>query len=257
MYLASRSLYIVAAVIFFFTSVSQPALAEEATPRGINISIFHVAPGQEQNFEQVSTKFKAAADKVKSTPYIGYSPAFGNDGQYAFASSFSSFTQFANEENPMAQVYEAEELMEIGSLFQEATTATETFVIIPRPDLSVPAPEFEKPPEILMLIEVTLKNGTGPAYAAFLAQLKEASMATAPDLYWNAFQPGLGSGPVWRFGIAMNWADLDTPGKPLPQRLTEHFGERKGERIYQESLDAVESVHYSIARIRPDLSHAN
>ncbi len=255
MYLVLRSLSFVAAVIFFVTGTQ--VLAEDATPRGITISIFNVAPGQEQAFEQVSAKFKAAADQVKSTPYAGYSPALGNDGQYAFASSFSSFADLANDENPMAQVYDAEELMEIGEMFQAATTSTESYVIVPRPDLSVPAPEFDQPPEILMLIEVTVKNGSGPAYAEFIAQLKEASLATAPDLYWNAFQPGLGSGPVWRFGIAMNWVDLDTPGKPIPQRLMEHFGQRKGERIFQSNLDAVESIRYTVARIRPDLSHSN
>lgn len=255
MYLAFKSLYVVAAVIFFVTTSS--VRAEEATPMGINISIFHVASGQEQAFEQISAKFKAAADKVGSTPYIGYSPAIGNDGRYAFASGFTSFSTFATDDNPMAQVYSPAELAEIGGMFQAAVESTETYVIVPRPDLSIPGPEFEKPPEILMLIEVTLEENAGMGYADFIAKLKEASAATAPDVYWNTFQPGLGSKPVWRFGIAMNWADLDTQGKPIPQRLMEHFGERKGEKIFEDGREGVVSVRYSVARIRPDLSHNN
>ena len=157
----------------------------------------------------------------------------------------------------MPKVYNAEELAEIGSTFQKAVESTETYIIVPRPDLSVPGPEFEKPPEILMLIEMTLEDDAGMGYADFVAKLKEASLATAPDMYWNAFQPGLGSDPVWRFGIAMNWADLDTQGKPIPRGLMEHFGERKGEKIFEDGREGVVNVRYSIARIRPDLSHNN
>jgi hypothetical protein len=56
-------------------------------------------------------------------------------------------------------------------------------MIIPRTDLSVPAPEFESPPEILLLISVTIKAGMGEAYAEYLGKLAEATRATALACY--------------------------------------------------------------------------
>ena len=142
-------------------------------------------------------------------------------------------------------------------MYQNSVSSTESYIIIPRPDLSVAPPEFETPPEVLLLISVTVKNGMGAEYMEHLEKLAEATKATSPGVYYSAFQPGLGSGPIWRFGIAMDWEDLDTRGKPIPQRLMEHFGARKGEKISTTGQAAVESVVYVVNRIRPDLSHNN
>ena len=254
MYL-KRTLYFLAVVVFSLSSAV--VYAEDAPPRGFTVNVFQVAPGLAQEFEQVSMKFKAAADKIKSPAYFGYSAAIGNSGQYAFVSPFNSYQEFATQRNVMAEVYEGEELAKLGQSFQESVSSVDSYVIVPRPDLGIAGPEFENPPEILLLIAVTVKNGMGPQFEAYLEKLVEATKATAPDLYYNAFQPGLGSGPIWRFGIAQNWVDLDTQGKPIPQRLTEHFGKRNGERIYQDGQDAIESVEFTVSRVRPDLSHTN
>ncbi len=254
MYL-KRILYFFAVVVFSFNSAV--VFAEDAPPRGWTVNLFQVAVGRAPEFEQVSMKFKAAADKIKSPEYFGYSAALGNNGLYAFVSPFNSYQEFATQQNVLAEVYEGEELAEIGQMFQDSVDSTDSYVIVPRPDLGIAGPEFETPPEILLLIAVTVKNGMGPQFEAYLEKLVEATKATAPDLYYNAFQPGLGSGPIWRFGIAQNWVDLDTLGKPIPQRLTEHFGKRNGERIYQDGQDAIESVEFTVSRVRVDLSHTN
>ena len=250
-----KYLCFVASIIFSLNSAI--ALAEEAAPIGLVITIYDVAPGKEAGFEEVSAKFKAAADKIGSQAYFAYSPGIGNPGQYAFASPFNSFGDLADNNSPLAAVYEGEELASIGAAYQDAVTKVDSYVIIPRPDLSIPSPEMKAPPEVLLLISVTIKAGKSEEYVEFLKSLVEASKAIAPDMYWNTFQPGFGSGPVWRFGIAMNWADLDQPGKPIPQRLIEHFGKRSGEKIMAISTDAVESVEYIVSRFRPDLTHMN
>jgi len=252
MYL-KRILYIFAVVVFSLSSAI--VFAEDAPPRGLTVNIFQVAAGREQAFEQVSMKFKAAADKVGSPAYIGYSAAIGNDGQYAFVSPFSSYKEFADQRNVLAEAYEGEELAEIGQMFQDSVTSTDSYVIIPRPDLGIAAPEFETPPEILLLVEVTVKNGMGEQFVEYLGKLKEATQAVSPDLYYTALMPGFGSGPIWRFAIAQNWADLDTPPKPIPQRLVEHFGKRAGEKIDRDGTDAIESIEFTVSRVRPDLSH--
>ena len=211
-------------------SLSSVVFAEESQPpMGFAVTVYDVAPGQEANFEEVSMKFKQAADRLKTPAYFGFSPAIGNNGRYTFASPFNSFAVFG----------------------------TDSYIVIPRPDLSVAPPAFDSPREIVLLITVTIKPNKGEQYVDFLEKLVEATKATAPEQYWSTYQPGFGSGPVWRFGISMNWADLDTAGKSIPERLNEHFGKRTGERIYQDSQDATESFEYTVQIIRPDLSHAN
>ncbi len=254
MYL-KRTLYFFAVVVFSLSAAV--SFAEDAPPIGVTINLFQVAPGKGPAFEQVSMKFKAAADKIKSPAYFGYSDGIGNNGLYAFASPFNSYQEFATQQNVLAEVYEGEELANIIQMFQDSVTSNDSYVIIPRPDLGIAPPEFESPPEILLLIAVTVKNGMGQQFTAYLEKLVEATKATAPDLYYNAFQPGFGSGPIWRFGIPMNWVNLDTQPKPIPQRLTEHFGKRNGERIYQDGQDAIESIEFSVSRARVDLSHTN
>jgi hypothetical protein len=249
-------------VVYFFSVIvlsisSIGAFAQDAPPRGLNVIIYHVAPGQEMNFEAVSAKFKAAADKIGSPAYAGYSPGIGNDGQYAFVSPFDSFKIFADQQNVMAEVYEDAEMAEIGAMYQGAVRNEESYIIVPRPDLSVPPPEFESPPEVNLLISVTVKNGMGAEYAEFLGKLAEATKATSPETYYSVYQPGIGSGTVWRAAIPMDWEDLDTPGKPIAERLSEHFGARNGEKINDAGQAAVESVQYDVFRIRPDLSHNN
>ena len=250
-----RIMYFLAVVVFSLSSAV--VFAEDAPPRGFNVTVFQIAPGHIQQFEAGSMKFKAAADKVGSPAYNAYSAAIGNNGQYAFVSPFNSYQEYATQRNVMAEVYEGEELAKLGQDFQESVSSVDSYVIVPRPDLGIAPPEFETPPEILLLIAVTVKTGMGPQYVEFLEKLVEATKATAPDAYYSAFQPGFGSGPIWRFGIPMNWVDLDTPGKPLLQRLTEHFGKRNGERINQAGQDAVESVEFTVSRVRVDLSHSN
>ncbi len=250
-----KSVCFVAALVFGFTALI--SYAEEAPPRGVAINIFQVKPGGAPGFEQVSAKFKAAADKVGSRPYIGYSAAIGNNGQYAFASAFNSFGELAEQQDPMSQVYSAEELQEIGQMFRASVESTDSYIIVPRPDLGIAPPEFDSPPEILLLIQITVKQGMSEQLQEYMGNLVEATKATAPDVYWNTFQPGLGSGPIWRVGIPMNWVDLDTPNKPIPDRLNEHFGKRAGERIYESGQDAIESISFNVVRVRQDLSHTN
>jgi hypothetical protein len=239
-------------------SLSSVVFAEESQPpMGFAVTVYDVAPGQEANFEEVSMKFKQAADRLKTPAYFGFSPAIGNNGRYTFASPFNSFAVFGNPRNVLAEGYEGEELARLGELFQESVVNTDSYIVIPRPDLSVAPPAFDSPREIVLLITVTIKPNKGEQYVDFLEKLVEATKATAPEQYWSTYQPGFGSGPVWRFGISMNWADLDTAGKSIPERLNEHFGKRTGERIYQDSQDATESFEYTVQIIRPDLSHAN
>ena len=51
-----------------------------------------------------------------------------------------------------------------------------------------------------------------------------------------------------------NWADLDNPAMPIPQRLTTAFGEKEGARIFAEGGASIENITTMLRRTRPDLS---
>ena len=95
-----------------------------------------------------------------------------------------------------------------------------------------------------------------PDFEDYLKKLVEATDQAAKDTYWNTFAPGFGATPrQYGVRIPMNWVDLDTPYKSIPERLKEAFGERKGAKIYADGQAAITTVETSIRRNRADLSH--
>lgn len=250
----NKSLGIVAFVMVF---CSQLAGAQDAqVPRGLSITVYQVAPGMEPAFEEVSGKFKEAADKLDGFPtYYGFSPAIGADGLYGFASPFNSFTDLSAQRNVFVEAFGEKEAERLGKVFASAVTSTSSYILVPRPDLGVANPDATGPTEIAMGIQITVKNGMQQQYADYLTKLVEASKATAPGAYWTTYQPGIGTGGVWSVRVGTTWANMDTPTKPLNDRLVEHFGKRAGERIIEDGQDCIESVEYSIQRYRADLSH--
>lgn len=248
-------------VICFLTVVicfiNPSVFAEDnPTPRGFTVNVFEIAPGTNAIFEEVSMKFKAAADKLEGIPpYFAFSPAIGNDGVYAFASPFSSFANLAAQRQVLVEAYEPEEVARLTGLIRESVVRTNTYIVVPRPDLGIPAPDSDSPPEITLSLSVTVKPNMGPQFQDYLKKLIEATKATDEGTYWSTFQPGFGARRVWGIRIATSWKNLDTPPKPIPQRLTEHFGKRVGERIYQDGQDAIEDIEVAIERYRSDLSH--
>jgi hypothetical protein len=52
----------------------------------------------------------------------------------------------------------------------------------------------------------------------------------------------------------MNWKELDTTSN-LEKRLTDHFGKRAGERIFQDGQEAIAKIETSVQRFRAELSH--
>lgn len=242
-------------IIFCFTNPSVFA-EDNPTPMGFSVNTFEIAPGTDASFEEVSMKFKAAADKLEGIPpYFAFSPAVGNDGVYAFASPFASFTDLAAQRNVLAEAYDEEEVARLISLVQKSVVKTRTFIVIPRPDLGIPGPESDAPPEITLSLSITVKPDMADEFQDYMKKLIEATKATDEGTYWSTFQPGIGAGRVWAVRIATTWQNLDTPAKPIPQRLTEHFGNRAGEEIYQVGQDTIENIEVAIERYRADLSH--
>lgn len=180
----------------------------------------------------------------------------GNDGQYAFASPFAMFAELSNQRNILAEAYGPEELAKISETYQKTVVSTESYIVIPRPDLGIPGPEMDTAPEITMSIAIKVRTGMDQQYQDYLTKLVEATKATAPDTYWSTYQPGPGAQGIWAVRINTTWADFDGPaGKSIPQRLNEHFGDRVGKKIYKDGTASIESIEYTISRFREDLSH--
>ena len=59
----------------------------------------------------------------------------------------------------------------------------------------------------------------------------------------------------YKIRIPMDWKDLDSQSKTIPQRLVEHFGKRTGERLFAEGENIITNVEYNVSRTRMDLSH--
>ena len=175
---------------------------------------------------------------------------------YTFARPFDSYTELAEQRNVLIEAFGEAEAAKTFAMIGESVESLTSFIAIPRPDLSIAGPETDTPSEIVLSITITAKQGRTGDLEAYMGKVIEASKATAPDVYWNTFSYGLG-GLANTYGVRINqnWADLDTPAKPIPARLNEHFGERNGERILAEGQDAMEDISYTVRRNRTDLSH--
>jgi hypothetical protein len=249
---------ILGCVVALAMGLSSFAHAQDvAPPKGITVNVVNIAPGTGVTFESVAKKFKEAADKLEDVPaYFAYSSVIGNDGQYIFAAPFAMFAELANDRQILAEAYGPEELAKISELFQKTVVSTESYIVIPRPDLGISAPDPTAASEITLSIAIKLRMGKEEQYQEYLKKLVEATRATSPETYWSTYQPGPGAKGIWAVRINTSWAEFDVQGKSIPQRLNEHFGERAGKKIYDEGNASIENIEYTISRFRLDLSHA-
>ncbi len=232
------------------------AIAEEAGPRGFSVLNVEVKQGGALAFEQAARRFKAASDKLNTPTYFASSPGIGQDRMYTFANPFNSFTELSEQRNVLVEAFGEEEAQKVFAMLQESVESVESFIAIPRPDMSIYGPDRETPPEITLVITLTAKAGMIDEFEDYSDKIIESTKAVAPDLYWNMYQFGLG-GAARTYSVRINqdWADMDRPSKSIRERLVEHYGKRQGERIFAEGQASIESVSTAVRRIRADLSH--
>ena len=237
--------------------VSPLVIAEEnAGPRGFSVLTVKVKQGGGPMFEQAAAKFKAANEKLNMPTVFVTSPGIGANGMYTFAQPFNSYTELADQRNVLIEAFGEKEAAKTYAMIEESVDSLSSFIAIPRPDLGIAGSDADGPKEIILSIAITAKQGRAEDLEAYMGKVVEASKAITPDLYWNTFSYGIG-GPANTYGVRINqdWADLDTPAKPIPVRLTEHFGKRNGERIFAEGQDAIKDISFTVRRNRADLTH--
>lgn len=243
------------ALLFLLIPTFAIQAAETPAPTLFNVTTYTIHPATEPIFEQLVMRYKAAAMKLdRGTTWFAYSPGIGNDLMYTFATPVESFGMFADLSDDVAEAFGAEEAMKMAEMARKSIANIESSVFIQRPDLGIAGPEMTGPPEITFGYTIVVKNGMGPAWEAAMANVIAASKETAPDTYWTTFQGGIAASNEYGIRVNLKWTDLDSPVMSVPARLKKAFGDRKGAKMWQQNLDAVESMETSVERFRADLS---
>ena len=238
---------------------SMQVFAEEATdpgpPRGISLLTVNVNPGGAPPFEQFMAKYIEAANKVSSPVYwFASASAYGGPNNYSFARPFWSFAELADQSSPLAAAFGAEEAAKIGQAVSGSIASTSNEIYILRQDLSRPPAQSDTPPAALIVLLIDVKSDSYAAYENYVRKIVEASNKTNQG-NWTAYAGGPGAVNDYVVGVPVtDWADLDNPAMPIPQRLTTAFGEKEGTRIFAEGGATIDNITTILRRTRPDLS---
>jgi len=157
----------------------------------------------------------------------------------------------------LVEVYGAEEGGRLLGLLQASAASMSTSIYVERPDLSRPAPEAETPPAAVLYIDITVSIGGERRFEDYARKVIEATNAKAPDAYWLMRQRLFGPGNANNYRVIVlmpQWADIDTPNKPIPQRMQEHFGAAEAERLDAALGDAIQGINQRVNRVRTDLA---
>ena len=74
-------------------------------------------------------------------------------------------------------------------------------------------------------------------------------------MFWNTYQGTIAAPNLYMIRVNLDWTDMNAPVMPVPARLKVAFGDKKGERIWQDNINVVESMETNVSRFRLDLSH--
>jgi len=214
-----------------------------------------VKPGAGAKFEEFIGKYKEAAEKINAPYYwLASQAAVGGGDSYDIVLQFSSWKAFDNPRDVLKDAFGANEAKRLWSLLEDSAVSTTTAAYTANPELSRPAPQSNQAEVAVLLIHLTVRPGMDMQFYEYAKKVKEATDATAPNLYWTMLMPDIGaSGPLVAIPIS-SWSDLDTSGKPIPQRLTEHLGAAEGFRVQAMGQAAVESLTTKVHRVRMDLA---
>lgn len=235
--------------------VGSAVVAEPAEPMVYVVSTFDVKPGYEAQFEEFVLAWKKAAEQVEAArSYNVSSTAVGPSGVYSFARRIRSFTEMGTAVNPLTKVYEADEVSRLMALYRDSTANARSFIARMVPDLSRPAPARDTPYQIAIYYSFDIKPGMADEWASAVRKLVEATEKSAPEAYFSTWTTTLGGDSGYTVIVPMDWADLDTPKKPIPQRLEEVFGKRVADRTIAALNRASNGVTSVIMRPRPELA---
>lgn len=226
-------------------------------PAGVNglaETTITVRPGMNQQFEEVIRAAKAAADKTKAPNQWRIARSLTGGNTYIIDSGFASWAEFAQPLPNMEAAYGASEARRLGGLFQASVESVSRATYTYRADLSRLWPDNTTAAAVEHTY-VTPKPGRGQTVESLVKRLIEATNAVQKDNYWIMASPGAGAdGRYLVIIVHPKWTDMDAPGKPIPQRLSEHFGAADGQAMWTALQDSTDRVETVIGMAMQDLS---
>jgi len=237
--------------------ISGGVQAQDA-PQMYSVLTVEVKPGAEGQFEEFVSKFRDAAEETESPVRWNASSAVTSGNSYVFTRPFGSFAALEGAGPELNEVYGEEEAGRLLGLLQASAASMSTTIYVERPDLSRPWPELEGTPAAVLYIDLNVRFGMEEQFEAYAGKVKEATDATAPNAFWlmrqRVFGPGTNNGAYRVVVVFPQWTDLDTPAKPIPDRMREHFGAEESARLQTEIGDALQAVRENLYRVRADLA---
>jgi hypothetical protein len=230
--------------------------AAQAQNAGESVSALtvHLNPGTNQLFEEYVKALREAANRTNSKMAYLTSQSMTGEPTYQFNRTFTSWAEIGEPGPNLAAVYGEAEAKRLAGLLQTSIASTSTAIYTRRLDLSRPWPALDATPVAVTHINITVRPQMTAQFESFMHKVIEATAATAPNLYWLADAPGEGAKSYRLTQLANKWTDLDTPPKPVPQRLAEHFGQAEGQRLMAEAMGMIENIETVVRRTRPDLN---
>ena len=224
-------------------------------PQRVIVRKYVVKVGANDKFEEAVKKFKEAVKKTKAPYRWLASQSFVGDGNsYNIVIPFSSWGTFAEERNVLKEAYSKREVDRILGLFEESVVKTKSAAYTVNMDASRPLPAGS--PEVaVLLLYINPKQGMGQQLQQFATKVKEASVATEPDAYFEFLNGGIGAKGNLVVIPVKAWTDLDRELKPIPQRLSEHFGEKEGAKILETGGASIANEKTNLQVIRADLAN--
>jgi hypothetical protein len=235
-------------------------IGAQPVPTKYSALAIEVKPGMQRQFEEFIHKFRDAVEKNRGPQRWLANAAVSGSPVYTFTREFGTWTEFGQDApEPLVAAYGEQEAGRLLGLLQSSVACESTTIYVARPDLSRPAPAnaaSTATPVAVRYIDVNVKLGKEQQFESYMKKVIEATNATAPNAFFQTrqrmFGPGNSSG--YRVDVEFQkWSDLDTPDKPPPQRLTEHFGAAEGERLEALGNDSITGFSRRLNRVRADL----
>ena len=241
--------FVVFGVVVSGFAQDQPAMATVLT--------VEVEPGANAAFEEFILAFRAGAERTGSSlHWLASQNEVGDGNTYTFTRQFGNWAEFENPANGfMVEAYDEAERARIVGLYNDSVESVSSSAYIARPDLSRGGGPVIPEPAAVIYLDIKVHQGMGPRFEAVVRKVVEATATAAPDLYWITLATSFGVAGTYRFVTVVDeWEDLNTPPKPVPQRLIEHFGAAEGSRLAQEAASVIESINQKLRRVRRDLA---
>jgi len=239
--------------VLLCASLSSQAQAQDA-PQRVILEKYVVKVGANDKFEEFVKKFKEAVKKTNA-PYrwLASQSFVGGGNSYNIVIPFSSWGTFANEKDVLKEAYSKREVDRIMGLLEESVVKMKSAVYTMNMDASRPLPSGT--PEVaVQLLFITPKQGMDQQLQQFATKVKEATVATEPSAYFEFFNGDIGAKGDLVVLPVKAWTDLDKELKPIPQRLTEHFGEKDAAKIMELGA-SVANIKSTLHVVRPDLAN--